>query len=71
MFCKIDDKYYVKVTNFLHELEVVDGNIVPTKGDKKRIYSPFPKFTVVTSEEILKAEKKKKKKFDKKNEDIF
>lgn len=71
MFCEVNGKYYVKVSNFLQELEVINNNIVPTKGEAKRIYSPFPECTKVTSEEILEADKKSKKKFLKNNEDFF
>ncbi len=68
MFCKIKDKYYVKVANFFQELQVIDDNIIPTQGEANRIYSPVPEYKVVTSEEILKeVEKKSKEKLQKDN----
>ena len=71
MFCKINDKYYVKVSNFYQELQVIDNNIVPTHGEAKRLYSPVPEYEVVSSEEILKANQKKHNKFKKENDIIF
>lgn len=68
MFCKIKGKYYVKVANFFQELQVIDGNIIPTQGEANRIYSPVPEYKVVSSEEILKeTEKKVKEKPEKDN----
>ena len=68
MFCKINNKYYVKVANFFQELQVKDGNIIPTQGEAKRIYSPVPEYKVVSSEDILKdTEKKLEEKIEKNN----
>ena len=71
MFCKIDDKYYVKVSNFFQELEVVNDIIRPKLGEKNRIYSPVSKFSVVSSEEVLKSLKTKDIKKTKKDFDII
>ena len=71
MFCKINGKYYVKVSNFYQELQVVDNNIIPTHGETKRLYSPVSEYEVVSSAEILEASKKKNKKFKKENDIIF
>ena len=69
MFCKIDDKYYVKVSNFYQELEVVENIIKPKLGEENRIYSPVSNLLKVSSEDVLKAFKSKNKK--KKDFDIF
>lgn len=61
MFCKINNKYYVKVSNFYQEVEVKDNNIVPTQGEAKRLYSPVSKCEKVSVEEILEANKKNTK----------
>ena len=66
MFCKINNKYYVKVSNFFQEIEVVDNIIKPKLGEENRIYKPVKKLTIVSSEDILKAIKKKSKKSEKK-----
>lgn len=66
MFCKINNKYYVKVSNFFQEVEVIDNNIKPKLGEKNRIYSPLPNIKIVSSDEILKSIKKKNKKSEKK-----
>ena len=65
MFCKINNKYYVKVSNFYQELEVVNDIIKPKKGEENRIYGPISKLTIVSSDDILKAIKKKAKKENK------
>lgn len=66
MFCKIKDKYYVKVSNFFQEVEVKNNSIVPTKGEAKRLYSPVQGCKKATVEEIIAASKKASKKtFDK------
>lgn len=66
MFCKINNKYYVKVSNFFQELEVIDNNIKPKLGEENRIYGPIPNIKVVSNDDILKAAKKKNKKPEKK-----
>ena len=71
MFCKIDDKYYVKVSNFFQELEVVNNIIKPKLGEENRIYSPVSNLSKVSSEDVLKALTKKNKKKEIKNLDIF
>lgn len=55
MFCKINGKYYVKVSNFYQEVKVKDDNIVPIQGEANRLYSPVLKAEEVTVEEILKS----------------
>ncbi len=59
MFCKINNKYYVKVSNFYQEVEVKNDNIVPTQGEAKRLYSPVSECEEVSVEEILNASKRK------------
>lgn len=71
MFCKINDKYYVKVSNFYQEVEVKNDNIVPTQGEAKRLYSPVIGCQEVSSEEILKASERKKRKFNNEDKKIF
>lgn len=71
MFCKINNKYYVKVSNFYQELKVKNNNIVPTQGEKNRLYSPVSNCKVVSAEEILNAHKKEtQKSSDKQKKDI-
>lgn len=55
MFCKINGKYYVKVSNFYQEVKVEKNNIVPIQGEKNRLYAPIPKCKKVTAQEILEA----------------
>lgn len=71
MFCKINDKYYVKVSNFYQEVEVKNNDIVPTQGEAKRLYSPVTGCQTVSSEEILKANDRKKRKFNNEDKKIF
>lgn len=71
MFCKINDKYYVKVSNFYQEVEIKNNDIVPTQGEEKRLYAPVINCQVVSSEEILKASKKKNKIEDIEKKKIF
>ena len=61
MFYKIDDKFYVKMSNYYQELEVVRNIIVPKKGEQSRIYNPNSKVKAVSSEEVLAANKKSSK----------
>ena len=62
MFYQIDDKYYVKMSNYYQELEVVKNIIVPKKGEQSRIYNPNSTVKTVSSEQILAASKKNNKK---------
>ena len=62
MFYQIDDKFYVKMSQYYQELEVVKNIIVPKKGEKSRIYNPNSKVKTVSSEEILAANNKKSSK---------
>ena len=59
MFCKINNKYYVKVSNFYQEVEVKNDNIVPIQGEANRLYSPVSGCEKVSVEEILNASKRK------------
>lgn len=61
MFCKINGKYYVKVSNFYQEVKVEGDNIVPIQGEENRLYSPVQNCEQATVEEILKASKKETK----------
>ena len=58
MFCKINGKYYVKVSNFYQEVEVKNNNIVPIQGEANRLYSPVSGCIEASVDEILKASKK-------------
>lgn len=58
MFCKINGKYYVKVSNFYQEVKVEGNNIVPTQGEENRLYSPVKGCEQATVQEILGANKK-------------
>lgn len=74
MFCKINGKYYVKVSNFYQEVEVKNDNIVPIQGEANRLYSPVSGCVEASVDEILKASKKtseEKFKKDKKDKKIF
>ena len=57
MFCKINNKYYVKVSNFYQEVKVENDNIVPIQGEKHRLYSPVSGCIKVSVEEILDSNK--------------
>ena len=61
MFCKINDKYYVKVSNFYQEVKNENGNIVPIEGEENRLYSPVPNCIKVSVREILNMSKKEPK----------
>ena len=58
MFCKMNNKYYIKVLNFYQEVKVVDNNIVPIDGEENRLYSPTADCKVATVKEILEASRK-------------
>ena len=58
MFCKINGKYYVKVSNFYQEVKVEKDNIVPIQGEGNRLYSPISGCEQVTVQEILGSNKK-------------
>lgn len=65
MFYQIDDKFYVKMSNYYQELEVIKNLIVPKKGEKSRIYNPSSEPKAVSSEQVLiSASKKNNKKED-------
>ena len=65
MFYQIDDKFYVKMSNYYQELEVIKNLIVPKKGEKNRIYNPSSEPKAVSSEQVLiSASKKNNKKED-------
>ena len=59
MFCKINGKYYVKVSNFYQEVKVEKDNIVPIQGEKNRLYAPVKGCEQATVQEILNANKKR------------
>ena len=67
MFCKINGKYYVKVSNFYQEVKVKNDNIVPTEGETNRLYSPVSNCKEVSAKEIIEASKEQN---DKKNEKL-
>lgn len=60
MLFKINDKYYVKVSDFYQELEVVDGNLKPINGEKHRIYAPVSNAQKVLAKDILENTKGEK-----------
>lgn len=62
MFYKIGNKYYVKMTHYYQEVEVVKDNIVPKKGEKSRIYNPSSKIEGISYKKLLEIGKKNNKK---------
>ena len=62
MFYKIGNKYYVKMTHYYQEVEVVKGNIIPKKGEENRIYNPNSKVEGISYKDLLEIGKKNSKK---------
>lgn len=66
MFYKIGNKYYVKMPHYYQEVEVVDGNVIPKKGEENRIYNPSSKVEEISHKDLLEIGRKtnKKQKFN-------
>lgn len=62
MFYKIGNKYYVKMAHYYQEVEVVDGNIIPKKGEENRVYNPSSKIEGISYKKLLEIGKKNNKK---------
>ena len=62
MFYKIGNKYYVKMTHYYQEVEVVKVNIIPKKGEENRIYNPNSKVEGISYKDLLEIGKKNSKK---------
>jgi len=62
MFYKIGNKYYVKLPHYYQEVEVIEDNIIPKKGEENRIYNPSSKVEAISYNDLLKKGKVKTKK---------
>lgn len=62
MFYKIEDKYYVKMPHYYKEVEVVNNNIIPKKGEENRVYNPSSKVEEISYKNLLEIGKKNNKK---------